>query len=127
MIDDPVGVHILSGHCSRKFWELNPERNPLGVRTCSDNFEYCLAEFGITLADMDSIGVFNAFMNFDVDEDGKNYRITPPIAKKDDYIDFLTEMDVLVGFSNCPDQNEVNDFCCKDMKVQILKQDVEIG
>jgi uncharacterized protein YcgI (DUF1989 family) len=30
-------------------------------------------------------------------------------------------MDVLVGFSDCPDENEVNDFEVKDMKVQILE------
>ena len=127
VIDDPVGVHILSGHYSRKDWELNPKLNPLGGRTCSDNFEDCLAEFGITLADMESIGVFNAFMNFDVDEDGKNYRIAPPTAKKGDYIDFLAEIDVLVGFSNCPDQDEVNDFECKDMKVLIFELEEEIS
>jgi len=121
VVDDPVGVHTFGAHCSRRVAELNPNLQPLGGRTCSDNFEDCLGDFGITLADMESNGVFNAFMNFDVDEDGENYKIIPPIAKKGDYIDFLAEMDVLVGFSNCPDQNEVNDFECKDMKVQIFE------
>jgi len=121
VIDDPTGVHTIGAHCSRKFWELDPELNPLGGRTCSDNFADALAEFGIILEDKESVGVFNAFMNFDCDEDGTNYKIIPPVAKKGDYIDFLAEMDVVVGFSNCPDQNEVNNWKVKDIKVQIFE------
>jgi uncharacterized protein YcgI (DUF1989 family) len=120
VVDDPTGSHIFSGHCSRKVAELMPDLKPLGDRLCEDNFEDCLAEFGITLEDKVSLGVFDAFMNWTMDQEG-NYTIIPPIAKKGAYIDFLAEMDVIVGFSNCPDQNQVNDYEVKDMKVQILE------
>lgn len=120
VIDDPTGSHTLGGHCSYRTLEVCPSFNGLYGRMCTDNFADCLAEFGMTLEDKISQGVFNAFMNWDIDEKG-NYHVVPPIAKKGDYIDFLAEMDILVGFSNCPDQNEVNDFEVKDLKVQILE------
>ena len=119
VIDDPTGSHTLGGHCSRRALELFPDFNTLNGRTCSDNFEEALAEYGLTLEDKNSQGVFNAFMNWDIDEN-EQYRIVSPIAKKDDYIDFHAEIDILVAVSNCPCRNEVNDFECKDLKLQVL-------
>ena len=117
VIDDKVGEHVFGAHCSERYMELTNRR---GQRSCSDNFQDALADFGIQLEDLDSCGVFNVFMSEAIDEDG-TVRIVPPIAKKGDYIDFLAEMNVLVGFSNCPDDSETNNFEPKDMKVQILE------
>lgn len=73
------------------------------------------------MEDLDSAGVFNVFLNEIIDEDG-TVHMAPPVAKKGDYIDLLAEMDVLVGFSNCPDDIDAcNAYECKDMKVQILE------
>lgn len=118
VIDDKVGVHVFGCHCSRKFYEL---LNHSGHRSCSDNFQDALGKFGVKLEDLDSSGVFNVFMNETIDEDG-TVHIVPPVAKKGDYIDLLAEMDVLVGFSNCPDDiDPCNAYECRDMKVQILE------
>ena len=121
VVDDPVGVHVPGSHCSKKVWELKPDLRPLWGRTCTDIFETCLAEFGIILADKESCGVLNVFQNFECDEDGSNYRSIGSVAKKGDYIDLLAEMDILVGYSNCGDQNVINNFEAKNMKVQILE------
>jgi len=118
VIDDKVGVHVFGGHCTKRYYEL---LNHSGHRSCSDNFEEALKEFEIRLEDLDSSGVFNVFMNETIDEDG-TIRIVPPLARQGDFIDLLAEMDVLVGFSNCPDDvDPCNGYECKDMKVQILK------
>jgi len=115
--DDKVGAHVLGGHCSEKTWEL--ESHQPGHRSCSDNFDECLREFGLSLEDMDSCGVFNVFMKQTIDEKGKVH-FRPPVAEKGDYIDFRAEMDVLVAVSMCPHEDEVNDFEPKAMKFQIL-------
>ncbi len=118
VIDDRVGVHVFGGHCTRKYYELLKHS---GHRSCSDNFQDALTEFGLALEDLDSSGVFNFFMNETIDENGVLH-IVPPVAKKGDYIDLLAEMDVLVGFSNCPDDvDPCNGYECKDMMVQIFK------
>ncbi len=46
VIDDKVGVHLPGIHCSRKTWEL--ELHQPGHRSCSDNFDECLREFGLS-------------------------------------------------------------------------------
>jgi len=120
VLDDTTGSHTLGGHCSKRAIQLCPAFDTLDGRTCSDNFEESLAKFGLTLEDKNSQGVFNAFMNWEIDQNG-GYRIIPPIAKRDDYIDFQAEMDILTAVSNCPCRNEVNDFECKDLKIQILE------
>lgn len=102
-------------HCTPKGYELTG-RSPFH-RSCSDNFEECFREYGISLEDLDSAGVFNAFMNVKVD--GGRFEVLPSPAKKGDYIYFLAEMDVLVGFSCCPEDNACNNFEPKAMMVQI--------
>ncbi|GAG87972.1 unnamed protein product, partial [marine sediment metagenome] len=50
------------------------------------------------MEDVDSAGVFNAFMPRPIDKHGNVSWAESP-AKDGDYIDFLAEMDVLVAFS----------------------------
>jgi len=116
VVDDTVGVHFPGSHCSKKAREIMK----LKGRTCSDNLAECLEEFGLVPENVDSASVLSVFMNWTI-EKGGIIRLKPPIAKKGDHIDFLAEMDVLVGFSNCPMSSEFNNFKCKDMKVQILE------
>ena len=118
VIDDKVGDHVFGSHCSRGIYELrykDPEH-----RSCSDNFSECLREYGISLEDLDSTGVFNVFMREVIDENGYLH-IEPSPARDGDYIDFLAEMDILVAFSACPAPSPVNDEIPRDMKVQILE------
>ncbi len=88
-------------------------------RSCEDNFRECLEPYGIQMEDLDSAGVFNAFMPRPIDEHGNISWVESP-AKDGDHIDFLAEMDVLVAYSNCPSDPPVNPKGNRDMKVQIL-------
>ncbi|MBT6241809.1 MAG: urea carboxylase-associated family protein [Rhodospirillaceae bacterium] len=118
VIDDPVKHHTMGGHCCRMTFELKGENTD--DRTCEDNFRECLEPWGISLEDVDSGGVFNAFMPRPVDLEGNVSWAESP-AKDGDYIDFLAEMDVLVAYSNCPSQPPVNPEGNRDMQVQIFE------
>ncbi len=115
---EQVGVHVFGGHCTKRYYEL---LNHSSRRSCSDNFENALREFAIKLEDLHRSGVFDVFMSETIDEHGTT-RIVPPLAKQGDFVDLLAEMDVLVDFSNCPDDvAPCNGYECKDMMVQALK------
>ncbi len=116
--NDKIGTHVLGGHCTTKTWEM--ESHQPGHRSCSDNFDECLKNFGLSLEDMDSCGVFNVFMKQTIDKNGKVH-FKPPAVEKGDYIDFLAEMDVLVAVSMCPHEDEVNDGEPKAMKFLIME------
>ncbi len=122
VIDDKVGEHCFGSHCSRKGYEIRAE---LGITaadhpSCSDMFEQALTDFGVSLEDLDSAGVFNVFMKETIDKDG-TLHIVPSPAQDGDSIDFLAEMDVLVGFSNCPAGPPTNREELKDIRVRILE------
>lgn len=118
--DDKVGHHYLGAHCTKTMMEI---LKAPGHRSCTDNFNDALREFGLTLEDVYSASVFNAFMNAHIDPKGDGtIRINPPLAEKDDYIEFLAEMNVLVAVSVCPDdKSATNDYLCKAIRIQILE------
>ncbi len=118
--DDKVGTHSGGFHCSRIMMDI--WKAP-GHRSCSDNFTDALAEFGLELEDVYSPSVFNAFANTRIDSKGDGtITISPPLAEKDDYIEFLAEMDVLAVVSACPDDiSAMNDYSCKAIKIQLLE------
>lgn len=117
---DKVGRHYLGPHCTRTMMDI--WKAP-GHRSCSDNFSDALSDFGLTLEDVYSPATFNAFANVHIDPKGDGtIRIDPPLAERDDYIEFLAEMDVLVVVSVCPDDiSPMNDHSCKAVKIQILE------
>ena len=116
IIEDTVQHHTQGGFCCRMTYELKGITNH---RSCEDNFRECLGPYGIQMEDLDSAGVFNAFMPRPIDEHGNISWVESP-AKDGDHIDFLAEMDVLVAYSNCPSDPPVNPEGNRDMKVQIL-------
>ena len=116
VIEDTVQRHTQGGHCCRKSFEVIGKE---GHWSCEDNFREVLEPYGIALEDLDSAGVFNAFMPRPIDSDG-NATWTKSPANDGDYITFQAEMDVLVAFSNCPTDPPVNPPGNRDMKVQIL-------
>jgi uncharacterized protein YcgI (DUF1989 family) len=118
VIDDKVGNHVAACFCTRKCYEI--ALNDPGHRSCGDNFSECLREYGISLEDLDSSCAYSVFMNEVIDRD-LNLRIEPPASEKGDYIDFLAEMDLLVGISACPFPNQTNDYEPKAVKIQILE------
>lgn len=121
VIDDKVGDHLFNGSCSPKVRELMPGDEYLGNKTCAELFAECLKPHGIGLEDLDSSGTFNVFMpvRFKDDENG-TWVFLPPSCEKDDYIEFLAEMDILVAATSCPQVNIINDFDPKAMKYEIL-------
>jgi uncharacterized protein YcgI (DUF1989 family) len=118
--DDKIGHHFPGPHCTKTMMDI--WKAP-GHRSCSDNFADALSEFGLALEDVYSPSVFNAFANVHIDSKGDGtVRIEPPTAEKDDYIEFLAEIDVLVVASACPDDiSAMNDYSCKGVRVQVLE------
>lgn len=121
VIDDKVGDHLFNGSCSPKVRELMPGDEYLGNKTCVELFAECLKPHGIGLEDLDGSGTFNVFMpvRFKDDENG-TWVFLPPSCEKDDSIEFLAEMDILVAATSCPQVNIINDFDPKAMKYEIL-------
>lgn len=69
---------------------------------CRDNLTAALAPWGFdrfTVPD-----AFKPFMNMVADTDG-NQEILEPTTEPGDYYDLRAEMDLLVAFSNCPQEN----------------------
>jgi uncharacterized protein YcgI (DUF1989 family) len=119
VVDDKVGEHVMGSQCTPKFYELIGKPGHL---SCSELFEKCLAPYHLSFRDLDSAGVFNAFMSVDyLDDEFGTRRLKPAACKTGDTIDFLAEMDILVACTSCPDDNVVNDYKAKGMKYQILE------
>ena len=119
--DDKIGHHFLGPHCTKRMMEV---LKAPGHRSCSDNIEEALSEFGLLLEDIYSPSVFNAFMNARIDSKGDGtIVIDAPVSEKGDYIEFRAEMDVLAVISACPDdQTAANDHECKSIKIQIFEE-----
>ncbi len=73
------------------------------LANCADNLTRALAPHGIQRKDIDEACCLNIFMNVSFDPDG-TFQIREPISKPGDHIDLRSEMDVLVGISNCPQE-----------------------
>lgn len=88
-----------SSMCSE---ETNKLRYGVGnTRNCRDNITMALAPWGF-----DKFGVpdaFKPFMNVQIDKDG-NQEIVAADSQPGDYYDLRAEMDLLVAFSNCPQE-----------------------
>jgi uncharacterized protein YcgI (DUF1989 family) len=119
VIDDKVGDHRMNIQCTPKFYDIFGKS---GHVSCADLFDECLKPYHLSMRDLESDGVFNAFMPYRIadDKDG-TIGFDRPSCEKGDYIDFLAEMDVLVAAVSCPDDSIINDFEPKGMKYQILE------
>ncbi|RKK96295.1 hypothetical protein BFJ71_g7875 [Fusarium oxysporum] len=68
-------------------------------RESLSNLAYALTKFGIQ---EDSIPThFNVFMNVAVDGNTGVLEIKPPLSKTGDHIDFIAEMDLIIGLTAC--------------------------
>jgi uncharacterized protein YcgI (DUF1989 family) len=119
VIDDKVGDHNFGCQCAPVMVALKGAK---GTLTCADLFDRCLKPHNLSMRDLDSAGVFNAFMPVRyVDDENGTFKFCPPSCKKGDHIDFRAEMDVLVAATSCPEANIVNDHAPKAMKYQIYE------
>ncbi len=69
VVRDDVGRHFMNGSCSQRWAEFSGGLANVveGGRTCWDLYDEALRPFGLTAADTDSEGTFNAFMSVSYD------------------------------------------------------------
>jgi hypothetical protein len=86
---------------------------------CLDAIAKAVAPHGLLREDLPD--PMNIFMNMPYDTSTKRWIIVEPITKPGDYIEFRAEMDLVVGFSNCPDDTiaPVNAFHCTPVRIQV--------
>ena len=66
---------------------------------CFGNLAHSLEKFGIVEDQIPC--AFNCFMNVVVDGTTGELKVDPPISKPGDHIDFVAEMDLIVGLTAC--------------------------
>jgi hypothetical protein len=75
-------------------------------RGCHGNLAEALAPYGIA---PDQIPVtFNVFMNVDVNGETGELAVRPPRSKAGDYVDFVAQMDLIVGLTACSAEQSNN-------------------
>ena len=75
-------------------------------RGCHGNLAEALAPYGIA---PDHIPVtFNVFMNVDVNGETGELSVRPPRSKAGDYVDFVAQMDLIVGLTACSAEQSNN-------------------
>jgi len=98
IVRDTVGRHdFLYTPCSRDTFALiynNTAPHP----SCFDNLTQALEPFGIGADRIPT--TFNIFMNVAMEADGR-VAVQPPRSKPGDFIEFLAEMDLIVGLTAC--------------------------
>jgi uncharacterized protein YcgI (DUF1989 family) len=102
--------------CDRKLYASHG----LGERDgCLDNIANAVAPWGLTRKDLPD--PMNIFMNMPYDTATKCWIIEEPVTKPGDYIEFRAEMDLIIGFSNCPDDAiaPVNGYKCTPVKIEV--------
>ncbi|KXA95921.1 hypothetical protein AKJ38_04240 [candidate division MSBL1 archaeon SCGC-AAA259I14] len=100
VIEDTVKRHWVGvgGCCCSTLYKklINDPDHP----NCAAQFLEAFQEYGIPVTRVPD--VFNIFMNFEITDDSK-YKIKPPLARKNDYIEMRAEMDSVVVISACPE------------------------
>lgn len=99
IVDDTVRRHdFLLTPCSRDtFRILYGDEDP--APGCFGNLAFVLARHGVS---EDAIPcAFNCFMNVPVDGQTGRFTVEKPVSKAGDHIDFVAEMDLVVGITAC--------------------------
>lgn len=86
-------------------------------RGCHGNLSDALAPFGIS---PDQIPVtFNIFMNVDVNGETGEIAVKPPRSKAGDYVDFVAQMDLIVGLTACSAEQS-NNYSFKPIEYEVF-------
>ena len=104
--EDRVGRHdfLLTPCSADTFRIIYGHEHP--HRGCHGNLSEALAPFGIG---PDQIPVtFNVFMNVDVNGETGELAVRPPRSKAGDYVDFVAQMDLIVGLTACSAEQSNN-------------------
>jgi len=87
-------------------------------RGCQGNLVEALAPFGIA---PDQIPItFNVFMNVEVNGASGEIAVKPPKSKAGDYVDFIAQMDLIVGLTACSAEQS-NNYSFKPIEYDILE------
>ena len=99
IVEDTVGRHdFLLTPCSKDtFRIIYGDQDP--HRGCFGNLAEALNKYGI---EADQIPcAFNCFMNVPIDGKSGTFTVEPPLSKPGDHIDFIAEMDLIIGMTAC--------------------------
>jgi uncharacterized protein YcgI (DUF1989 family) len=99
IVEDTCGRHdFLLTPCSKDtFRIIYGDEDP--HQGCFGNLAGALAKYGI---EPDQIPcAFNCFMNVPIDGKTGTFTVEPPLSKPGDHIDFVAEMDLVIGMTAC--------------------------
>lgn len=115
--EDSVGRHdFLMTPCSRDTFRLRyPDQEP--HPGCFGNLAFALERHGIEADGIPS--PFNCFMNVPVDGVTGKMSIEAPLSKAGDYVDFVAEMDLIVGITACSAPRS-NDGVMKPIRYRVF-------
>ena len=87
---------------------------------CHEIISKAVAEYGRQPEDIPD--TIDLFMNFHHDCELGQWVTEKPVSKAGDYIEFRLEMDLLIGFSNCPldVMNPCNGYRCTPVKIAVF-------
>ncbi len=88
-------------------------------RGCHGNLSEALAPFGIA---PDQIPItFNVFMNVEVNGESGEIAVKPPRSKAGDYVDFVAQMDLIVGLTACSAEQS-NNYSFKPIEYEVYPE-----
>ncbi|MDO9635495.1 MAG: urea carboxylase-associated family protein [Thiobacillus sp.] len=86
-------------------------------RGCHGNLAEALAPYGIA---PDQIPVtFNVFMNVDINGETGELAVRPPRSKAGDHVDFVAQMDLIVGLTACSAEQS-NNYSFKPIDYEVF-------
>lgn len=99
IVEDTVGRHdFLLTPCSKDtFRIIYGDKDP--APGCMGNLAVALGKHGIAVDRIPC--AFNAFMNVPIDSQTGVLKVDPPLSKAGDHVDFVAEMDLIIGMTAC--------------------------
>jgi uncharacterized protein YcgI (DUF1989 family) len=117
IVEDTVGRHdFIMTPCSKDTFRLRyPDQEP--HHGCFGNLAFALQRHEIAEDNIPS--PFNCFMNVPIDGETGKLTIKAPLSKAGDHIDFVAEMDLIVGVTACSAPRS-NDGIMKPIRYRVM-------
>ncbi len=113
---EPKGVHDACNRMCDRF--LDEVLYGIDKDGCHEIISQAMAPYGLLPEDIPD--TFDLFMNYIHNCAAHHFEILDPVSRPGDYIEFLAEMNCLVGLSNCP-YEPCNAGKCTPVKVEIYE------
>jgi len=116
---EPKGIHDVHNRMCNRF--LFESHGAVVQDGCHEIISKAVAEYGIAPEEIPD--TMDVFMNYQHNCTKHRWEILEPVSKPGDYIEFRSEMDCLVGLSNCPEDRltDCNARNCTPMKIEVLE------